>query len=465
MADENPVRYYLTHTLGIPAAASRAITDEGLEQFEDLVNMSDEHVQAIIKNARKRFYDAAARGAAAANRPHISDKHATRVRQLVFCCWHLHRIRRDFDEDDATVDELETLWEWRENEQDAGKLDVDKPGKMTSTTQARKTMEELDHYLLCKRGVNGTPLAYLVRDDPEPDEDDEGYGLPSITEELIRRARHGNNYPPYVTDNTFLWSVIREITQDGEAWSWVSSFSRTRNGRGAYLALKAHYLGPSFNGKVKADADHVIEKAFYNGKARNFTLEAYCSKLKKAFDDLETCGEVLSENRKVRYFIRGISGATQLAVAKGQILASDEMKEDLEMAMNFAKTYESSLDSYGAPSRNISTTDTRGGRGRGGGGRGRGRGGRGRGGGGRGGGRGGGGRGDKTKYLSGKEWSKLSAEEQAAIRAARDAAGIGNKKRKVEVLDTVTEGAGAGTAGAAAGAAAGGGVGNNMTRR
>jgi hypothetical protein len=30
-------------------------------------------------------------------------------------------------------------------------------------------MDELDHYLLCKRGVNGTPLAYLVRDDPEPD--------------------------------------------------------------------------------------------------------------------------------------------------------------------------------------------------------------------------------------------------------------------------------------------------------
>jgi hypothetical protein len=107
------------------------------------------------------------------------------------------------------------------------------------------------------------------------------------------------------------------------------------------------------------------------------------------------------------------------------------------------------------------TTDTRGGRGRGGGGQGRGRGGRGRGGGG-GGGRGGGGRGDKTKYLSGKEWSKLRAEEQAAIRAARDAAGIGNKKTKVEVLDTVTEGAGAGTG---AGAAAGGGVGNNMTQR
>jgi hypothetical protein len=119
MANANPIRYYLTHTLGIPAVASRAITEEGLEQFEELISISDEQVQAIIKNARKRFYDAAAAGAAAANRPHISAKHATLVRQLVFCCWHLHRIRRDFDVDDATVDELETLWEWRMNESSA----------------------------------------------------------------------------------------------------------------------------------------------------------------------------------------------------------------------------------------------------------------------------------------------------------------------------------------------------------
>jgi hypothetical protein len=159
----------------------------------------------------------------------------------------LHRIQRNFDPNDATVDELEALWEWRKNKKAAKKLDVDKPGPMTTINQARKTMDELDHYLLSKRGVNGTPLAYLVRDDPVPDDNnDEGYGLPSTTEELIRRARHGNNYPPYyVTDNTFLWSVIREITQDGEAWSWVSSFSRTRNGHAAYLALRTHYLGPS----------------------------------------------------------------------------------------------------------------------------------------------------------------------------------------------------------------------------
>jgi hypothetical protein len=38
----------MTHTLGIPVVASRAITEEGLEQFKDLVGISDEQVLAII---------------------------------------------------------------------------------------------------------------------------------------------------------------------------------------------------------------------------------------------------------------------------------------------------------------------------------------------------------------------------------------------------------------------------------
>ena len=37
---------------------------------------------------------------------------------------------------------------------------------------ARKAIEELEHFLLNKRGVSGTPLAYLIRDNVEPDEDD-----------------------------------------------------------------------------------------------------------------------------------------------------------------------------------------------------------------------------------------------------------------------------------------------------
>jgi hypothetical protein len=155
----------------------------------------------------------------------------------------------------------------------------------------------------------------------------------------------------------------------------------------------------------------------------------------------------------------------------GQVLiSSEEMLGDVDKAMNFVKTYVNSLDSYAPTSRNISVADAHGGHGRGGG-RGGGHGcGHGRGG--KGGHGGGGGHGkDKIKYLTSKEWNKLlCAEEQAAIQAAQDSAGIGNKKRKIKVLETAAAagaaagtaagvgGAGAGACGAAGGAAPAGGV-------
>jgi hypothetical protein len=33
------------------------------------------------------------------------------------------------------------------------------------------------------------------------------------------------------------------------------------------MQLKLHYLGPSFGGKIKLDADKILETAYYDGKS------------------------------------------------------------------------------------------------------------------------------------------------------------------------------------------------------
>lgn len=494
-AAPNPVRDYMVNILRVPARAAEVLVEDGIDDFDDLINMSDEQIQDIIKTCRRRYegqqqVDGAAqaladgaalalaaaaaggrgggrggggRGAGAAGRGagppparvYISNKSGTRVRQMRFYRWHMHRIQRDFVVADATVARLEELWMWNEIDKDQTNADVKEPEPLMKVDDARKTLDELDHYLLMKRGVNGTPLAYLTREHVVPVvAEDEGFGQPSFTDELIRRARHGN-YPAFDLDNKFLWSIIRQITQNGFAWNWVSDQARTRNGRQAYMQLKAHYLGPSFRGKIKTDADKILETAYYDGKARNFTLEAYCSKLKKAFTDLEECGEPLTEERKVRIFLKGISRNPDLTAARSQIMATEALQQDIETAMNFVKTFENQQESYRIATRNVSTMET--------GGRGRGRGGRG----GRGGRSGRGGRGSskrrggaKTEYLSKEKWNALSDEEKAAVRAARDAAGI--KKRKVAAV--AADAAPAAPEAAAAPPAAAG-VGDNMTRR
>jgi hypothetical protein len=122
------------------------------------------------------------------------------------------------------------------------------------------------------------------------------------------------------------------------------------------MQLKSHYLGPSFRSKIKSDADNVLDTSYFDGRARNFTLEAYCGKLKKAFADLEECGEATSEDRKVRVFLKGLR-SPDLQAARNQILATHTLYSSVDEAMNYAKTMiENANDSTkGIANRNISS--------------------------------------------------------------------------------------------------------------
>ena len=84
---------------------------------------------------------------------------------------------------------LKALWDWHERDKDQIKLEIKDAEELLKTTDTRKSIEELEHFLLDKRGVSGTPLAYLIWDEVEPDDDeDEGFGKPTFTKELIAHA-------------------------------------------------------------------------------------------------------------------------------------------------------------------------------------------------------------------------------------------------------------------------------------
>ena len=170
------------------------------------------------------------------------------------------------------------------------------------------------------------------------------------------------------------------MTWKGFAWTRVNDQARSCDGRLDCQQLKQHYLGDSFMGKIKLDADQKLENANFGGKARNFTFENYCEKLKRAFTDLDECGDELTDDCKVRCFMRGLSDPI-LQTAKLYIIGSHELKSSLETAMNYvSQTWnEQEPMKLATGTMNISSSDT-GGRGHEGKGRGRGRGGHGRGG-------------------------------------------------------------------------------------
>jgi hypothetical protein len=330
----------------------------------------------------------------------------------------------------ATLARLTVCYQLKDAEDDLDELDL--PSKLTRTDKVRDVLEDIDNYLIRKLGASGLPLAYVVRDSVALPADDEGYGMPTVTEEMINRGPHTGMY--YELDTKEVWQMIRHVTHGGPGWSWVQGYQRTTDGRQAYLAIKTHYLGESYSTRVRAAADNTIESAYYDGKSRSFTFERYCEVLKAAFTDIETTGEEVSETRKVRILLQGIQDQ-RLLHAKTQVLATPALKATFESALNFIAQFLDDKKSHDTGNRgnqrNISSVNRSSG-GRGGPGRGHGRGT------GRNGARG---RAQRTgrssskvedKYYPYNEWVKLTPEQQQKVRelkAERD------KRRSVQSVE------------------------------
>jgi len=389
------------------------------------------------------------RGAAAgrANRgAPVSFASEINLKKACFYRNYLHRIQRPFVAATATLALVQDVWADRfdlENpDRDVEREVIRDPAPMAKVDDIKKTLEDIENVLNKRRGPGGSPLAYITRDTltlPEntPGEVDPRFGQPSREAELIRGTRHEG--PAYRQDNITVWAIIRNVAHGGPAWAWVSSFARHSNGRGAYLALRTHYFGDSYTTRAVTKADATIENLHWDGRAKNYPLEKFFEQLNKAYTDLDENGEPVTEAKKVRCMLQSIRDP-RLDAAKNSIILSDAHKENLAASMSHLAQALDMIKTTTVSTRNMSTTDTRGGWGRGRGGRGGrdGRGGCGRGNarggrsgrGGRGIGGGGGGRGggrgtssfdpnDPGRSYSPAEWRSLSSKEQARCRATR----------------------------------------------
>jgi hypothetical protein len=160
----------------------------------------------------------------------------------------------------------------------------------------------------------------------------------------------------------------------------MRQFNATRDGRGSWLVLLAHYEGDAQRDKVKDHDYSAIAAAKYHGEKKKFSFETYVTIHQEAYGDLEQYGEHISEEKRVCDLLQGIKYPTVNA-AKEAILANPNLRGNFSNAVTHLST-SLQLNLSLQDSRNISGVTSRsrgrgrspGGRGRGG--RGRGRGGR-----------------------------------------------------------------------------------------
>jgi len=306
MANEDINRWstYLTTRLHFPAALKDTILEQDFNTIESFNGVKDVDIDRLCSAIRKP-------GGQIVNpendenpdapmfignpRVKVGERFVRLLKQLAYYSRYIKKVQRPFRVVHAEPDQLQRLWTYKELEE-ARDNSPPYPDKYTTSKTARETLENMLEWIDASVGTEDIPLSYIIRDDEEtPSINDDPYpiGNPTFKQELIRRAEHGNEI--YHINNEKVWKMVRHVTHGTDAWPFVKSFHRTRDGRSAIFALRSQYMGGEFVNKIKIEADTQLETIFWSGKARNFTWDQFTSRITSAFEDLAQFGEPKSD--------------------------------------------------------------------------------------------------------------------------------------------------------------------------
>ena len=164
-------------------------------------------------------------------------------------------------------------------------------------------------------GAKG-PLRYIIRENAavmseadDPLEDNSYFGTSgSLLEELVARLPH--NGPTFRDDNKTLYMAISKAVAGTSVESTIKSFSRAKNGRGAYFALISNHAGDTKYRSIVKSRMNLLTNVKWNG--RSYPFETHVSNHRQANDDLVDCAshidnQVPNESQRVEYLLDSIS--------------------------------------------------------------------------------------------------------------------------------------------------------------
>ena len=190
------------------------------------------------------------------------------------------------------------------------------------------------------------PLAYIIRTNEDvpafapplqvgqPHSDAHG----SIEGELIARASH--THALFRDDNAAVYYALEEATCSTSYAASIKPFQKSKNARGALLALTNQYAG---NDKWEAEIckqDDLLHTRVWKGQS-NFPLEGFIAQHHNAFVSMQQCAEHIAyqlpnELTRVGYLLEGIQcpdpGLQAAMVSMRTDDGADGMRSDFERA-------------------------------------------------------------------------------------------------------------------------------------
>jgi hypothetical protein len=312
--------------MGIPHAAAMQLRDEGITTVDDLIDFDKNTVEQIAANLRRpagRVPDpnpAAADGATVPATPPFVFGAKSQQRLIVAAqlIRYYEMVGRN-----TTVGNLQwrnamknfsEQWKALENKK-AG--DEPELPKITKVLPVIKWTEAFRDYLHRVIRVHKVPLAYVVRPEEEmPNIGTIAVGAPhsaehgSIEVEMIERAQH--NHPLFREDNSAVYYKLKEATRSTSYAASIKPFQRTKNSRGAWLALSTQYAGnDKWEAEIKRHEQLLHTRLVWKGQS-NFPIDRFIAQHRNAFVSMQAAAECVTyqlprnEHSRVGYLLDAI---------------------------------------------------------------------------------------------------------------------------------------------------------------
>jgi hypothetical protein len=162
--------------------------------------------------------------------------------------------------------------------------------KITKTLPIIKWTETFTDFLDRVIGVRTIPLCYVIREEVQvpavtpPLATDQPHSTEhgSVEAELI--ARSSRQHPLFRGDNNNVYHYLEEATR---STSYAASIKRTKDGRGAWMALVNQFAGTDkWEAEIKRQ-EQLLHTRVWKGQS-NFSLKNFVSQHRNAFVSMQT---------------------------------------------------------------------------------------------------------------------------------------------------------------------------------
>ena len=346
--------------MALPNNARNRLADEGLVTVNDFADFKEDELKAAIKNLRvpiagvPEVLDAAGNvvNAAIPAVPPclISSKCSLRLKVASVAFHYYTDIGREPTSANMNYTHvLKNFYvEW---EAIQTLIEEDKPSVpvLSKNVPPLKWLESFRDCMLRTYGVRGCPVSYIIRESPGVQTEAEdplstnaaGHVLPygtsgSVLEEMIKRFSH--THPLYKSDNAMVYSMLETATRGTVYASTIKSYSRTKNGRNAWLAMISSHAGQDKWEKLQKEKMDFLSNVKWNG--RSYSLDKFCTLHRSAYVALEEAAihvnfQLPTEHTRVGHLIDNIThNDPDLRAAIASIrINTDNMRSDFEGAV------------------------------------------------------------------------------------------------------------------------------------